>query len=518
MTAMPVSSPQAPPPSRPGAAHRLLAGGARLLLALFYRRVELVGIERVPARGPVVLAANHHNALVDAMLLLSVIPRALRPLAKAPLFRHPIVGPLLRAVGAIPVRRRQDEGSSPDNEAMFAAAGRALAAGEALLIFPEGVSQPEPALKPLRTGAARISLAAAGEAGAAGGGGAPPALLPVGLVYHEPATFRTGWALVLVGPPVAIGDYTALAATAPDEAVRQLTRQLTEALGRLIVEAGDRETLRLIRVTERIWSAERGETQRAPADRAEWWRRVARAHRHLAVLHPARLAALRADVDRYARDVERARVALDTVTGWPRASTVARYVASQVVALTFGLPLGVVGILYNAVPYGATALVVRVARPEPDTAATYKILGGSLIYPVCWVCEAGLIWMAGGGAGLAVFLATLLPASLLALGWADRVLSVGGEIASVIRLVVHRDVRRHLLARRRQLAEELTRLAGEVPESVLAGDALPEPRDGGGLGPARDEASKDAPGEPRDGGGRGPACHEASEDEGPRLR
>jgi len=177
---------------------RVVRALARGLLALFYRRVDVVGAGRVPPRGPVIIAANHQNALVDPMLLLAAIPRALVPLAKAPLFHHPLIGPLIRLAGAIPVTRRQDvvAGGSPDNEQMFGAAAAALGRGEALLIFPEGVSQPEPTLMPLRTGAARMLLAAPPEIAAA------VTLLPVGLLFHEPERFRTGWALVLVAHPV----------------------------------------------------------------------------------------------------------------------------------------------------------------------------------------------------------------------------------------------------------------------------------------------------------------------------
>ncbi|MGH7300879.1 MAG: 1-acyl-sn-glycerol-3-phosphate acyltransferase, partial [Candidatus Rokuibacteriota bacterium] len=46
----------------------------------------MVGAERIPVAGPLIVAANHHNALVDAVLLLAVIPRRLVPVAKAPLF------------------------------------------------------------------------------------------------------------------------------------------------------------------------------------------------------------------------------------------------------------------------------------------------------------------------------------------------------------------------------------------------------------------------------------------------
>jgi glycerol-3-phosphate O-acyltransferase / dihydroxyacetone phosphate acyltransferase len=139
------------------------------------------------------------------------------------------------------VHRRQDEGRGPvDNEAMFGAAHRALAEGEALLIFPEGVSQPEPALMPLRTGAARLVL---GSSGGSGGRGGHATLLPVGLMFHEPATFRVGSAVVLMGEAVPTEDFDALP---EEEAVRRLTARLEAALRRLIVEARDRHTLDLV--------------------------------------------------------------------------------------------------------------------------------------------------------------------------------------------------------------------------------------------------------------------------------
>jgi 1-acyl-sn-glycerol-3-phosphate acyltransferase len=173
-------------PSREPVGPRAIRALSRGLLALFYRRVDVVGAGRVPPRGPVIVAANHQNALVDPMLLLASIPRTLVPLAKAPLFHHPLIGPFIRLAGAIPVMRRQDVGGGPTgNEGMFEAAAAALGRGEAILIFPEGVSQPEPALMPLRTGAARILLAAPPEVAGA------ISLIPVGLLFHEPERFRT---------------------------------------------------------------------------------------------------------------------------------------------------------------------------------------------------------------------------------------------------------------------------------------------------------------------------------------
>jgi 1-acyl-sn-glycerol-3-phosphate acyltransferase len=97
----------------------------------------VVGAERVPRAGPLIVAANHHNALVDGVLLLAVIPRRLVSVAKAPLFSNPLIGPFLRLVGALPAHRRQEGGSDPArNAALFAASTAALRNGEAVPSSP----------------------------------------------------------------------------------------------------------------------------------------------------------------------------------------------------------------------------------------------------------------------------------------------------------------------------------------------------------------------------------------------
>src|SRR4030095_5084132 len=225
----------------------------RGVLALFYRRIDVVGLEHIPEVGPLIIAANHQNALVDPMLLLALIPRRIVAVAKAPLFRHPIIGPFLRLLGALPVHRRPDCNAEPvRSRRMFAAPPAPLGAGAAILIFPEGVSQPEPALMPLRPGAARILL----EAEAGTGGGLRGALVPVGLVYHEPGTFRAGRAFLQVGASLITDDLVELHATDPEGAAQLLTERLAAALRREIVESQDRATHPLLTALESITRAD----------------------------------------------------------------------------------------------------------------------------------------------------------------------------------------------------------------------------------------------------------------------
>jgi 1-acyl-sn-glycerol-3-phosphate acyltransferase len=108
---------------------------ARVLLTPLFRiwlRLRSAGADRVPLEGPVILAPNHKSEW-DRFLVASCIPRRMRFMAKAELFRPPVARPLLR-LGAFPVRRGRS-----DTEAI-ATARSILEQGGALLLFPEASS------------------------------------------------------------------------------------------------------------------------------------------------------------------------------------------------------------------------------------------------------------------------------------------------------------------------------------------------------------------------------------------
>jgi 1-acyl-sn-glycerol-3-phosphate acyltransferase len=461
----------ADPPGAEPAGYRIFRSLARFLAGLFYLRVEVSGLERVPLSGPLVVAANHHQGLMDGILLTAALPRRLRPIAKAPLFRYPVIGQIARLAGAIPVHRRQDAGGrGADNQTMFGAAERALGQGDAILIFPEGVSQPEPALMPLRTGAARLVLGNDWDLRRLAGTTLlpPTTLLPVGLMFHEPGTFRVGTALVLIGEPVPTSD---LEVSGPggtgDNAVRLLTERLGGALQRLIVEARDRATLELVHAAEAIWREEMPDAAREPKDRAAWRQRAARADQYLAAAEPARLAALRGRLERYVKDLELAGLTDRDLPERYRPAGVLRYALREGLALALGLPLALWGVLSHVLPYQATRLVVTAIKPEADVLATYKVASGLALFPLCWALEGFAAWRLGGGALLAVFFIALLPAGFFALSWTERLHRVRRETRGLLTVLVDRDLRAHLLGRRRAIMTEFQDLLRLVPEPVL---------------------------------------------------
>jgi 1-acyl-sn-glycerol-3-phosphate acyltransferase len=221
-------------------------------MRVYFRRVEVVGVENVPRKSPVIFVLNHPNALVDPAFLLSLAPRRVSFLAKAPLFRMPVLSFLVRAMDSLPVYRPQDEGEDVSrNREMFVAARALLARGGTIGICPEGVSHDEPRLRPIKTGAARIALGAVST-----GEVKNLKIVPAGLYYTSKTKFRSA-VLLYFGIPIDVLPVEMESdGNPPRAAVRELYNRIECALREVMLDAEHEEALQTISRAERIFSSE----------------------------------------------------------------------------------------------------------------------------------------------------------------------------------------------------------------------------------------------------------------------
>lgn len=129
----------------------LLAKAAGSLLLRLTGGVEVAGAEFVPRRGPLILVANHQS-LLDPIAPIAAMPREITFLAASYLFRIPLVGLIIRSVGAMPVHGPKADLRSLRSALTF------LQKGKAIGLFPEGgVSRPGE-LRPFMPGWAYLAL------------------------------------------------------------------------------------------------------------------------------------------------------------------------------------------------------------------------------------------------------------------------------------------------------------------------------------------------------------------------
>ena len=385
--------------------YRILRAAARVALRWYYGDIIVQGGERIPPRGPLVIASNHPNALVDALLVSTTLRRPVRLTAKATLFEHPLLAPVLRAVGVVPLRRAKDElaarrsgavSGAPSigrNAESFQQVTAALVQGGAVLVFPEGISHDEPALAPLKTGAARMALAAS-EAGADG-----LRLLPLGLIFERKEAPRSR-VLVRVGEPIDVGAWR----TRPDASrdAAGLTADLDAALRRVTLNfASEARAERAVALARALAAL----TDEAPppvavprslAMEAELARRIDTATDALQTAPPevvaladrfiARLQALEGRL--HARGV-----ALSDIRVSPRLRHGARFLMREGLFLVATLPVALLGRVMHWIPLRvARALAMRPLTRDPsrDQPAMRTIVLGLACVLVWYVVQAAL--------------------------------------------------------------------------------------------------------------------------------
>lgn len=430
-----------------------------LALRLFYRLKVNAPAEQ--PSGPVLFVGNHPNGLIDPALVFILTRRQVTFLAKAPLFKLPVIGWLLKGLDALPVYRKQDDPAQMGrNEGTLDAAKGALVKGRAITIFPEGKSHSEPGLAELKTGAARIALNAARE-------GAPVRIVPVGLTYAQKNVFRSE---VLIDQGASIDVMAFLPkdaeATSEQEAVRALTERVAEGLRAVTLNLEQWEDLPVVQVAEQLYAFRQG--SKLDPERLRLWARGVRLFR---AQEPDRYERLRLHLAAF-----RNRLALVQATRPEdlsveyRPGNVAPFVVKTLLTLVFGLPLFAVGLVLFGLPYPVPRMAAKSA--ELDVQATVKFLTALVVSFVWWWGLSAVATVFGGWAwGLGTFV-LVPPLALFTLYFAERWGVIRHDLEMFFTLGSRQRLKARLLAEGERLATEVERLADEYrPKLELPGPA-----------------------------------------------
>ncbi len=379
----------------------------RFLVGMFFRRVMVAGTEHVPGTGGGILIAWHPNGLVDPALIVSTFPRRVVFGARHGLFKWPIVGQVMRALGTVPIYRAVDLKNADDttrrqaNRKSLDALAKAVCNGGFAALFPEGVSHDDPFLKELKTGAARLYYRAKQLSDP---DAVPPVIIPVGLHYDDKTSFRSDALVEFHAPMQLPPELDTPIPDHDDEMLRVKSGELTTKLEPILQEVTHAtESWELNRLMGRVRSlmrAERakraGANLKAPdmAERALGMARVWKAYYARLKSDPEGVEVLLEKVGAYDAALHEVKLEDDDLDKPPP-------IESKWIPLLLGLqaavvflvfpPVLVLGLLINVVPYFLTNLASKLGAKQYKDAATVKLLTGMILFPTTWLTAALLV-------------------------------------------------------------------------------------------------------------------------------
>jgi len=385
-----------------------IIGVLRVLGRIFFREIVITGEDNVPPQGGGVLVAWHPNGLLDPFLILTSCPGQVVFGARHGLFKWPLLGAMMRALGTVPIYRRKDarDGASDEerraaNRKSVGALADAVAGGSFAALFPEGVSHDQPYVMELKTGAASLYVHALDRLTA----GAPePIIVPVGLHYADKHLLGSR-VLVSFHPPLAIPEECRAGlgecSTAERRAgYRKLTAEIEAALVQVVRPTESWVLNRLMQRARKLIRAERGFRAGVRLGRPGMEERVmgftrlwVGYHQRLAS-HPERTRQLIERVAEYDETLRALGVEDHEID--PEARLGSRWLILKLVAqvlLVYLLlpPIILLGLVVNLPVALAIAGLAKATAKKAKDEASVKLLAGMVAFPVAWMAAGALV-------------------------------------------------------------------------------------------------------------------------------
>ncbi len=204
-------------------------------LRLNFRKMVFIGRkENVSKKKPVIFAANHRNALLDALMLVysSYHRKQVVFLARADIFKQKFVAWLLKGLRIIPVFRIRDGKDNLErNNEVFKIAARVLKKNNPIALFPEGRHNPKQSLLPIQKAVSRIVLPTEASLDFE----LQSQIVPVSIYYRDVNDFPSD-VYVTFGRPIEVSEYKVLYNENPSLAINQLRKELGARLKSMVVD------------------------------------------------------------------------------------------------------------------------------------------------------------------------------------------------------------------------------------------------------------------------------------------
>ena len=422
----------------------------KLIAWTFYRDIKIKGLENLPDSGHAIFTPNHPNSLMDP-LLLSCLPSKyrMRFVAKAPLFKIPLFGLLMRRIGAIPVIRKFEADGKVDYQSFFVSCLDTLTSGDSIVIFPEGASLPQSCMSSIKTGAARLFLLAREK-------GLNVPVIPVGLNYEHGSIFRSS-VVIWIAPPLETDDIIEKYREYPRDAVIELTGRVSKALEECVFQSENYLDRELMLYLEKIYNEDKtGDAWSERLNRLKQFEKGLNIIRDSCLDEINRLRHMLSRHRKLAGLLHRLHPSYD--------NNKSRSLTSFLAALA-GVPFAATGCLLAFLPYQSCDLIVkRLIKYDMAKTATFKVVYSIILFPITFIMEAILLNIFLGWIISILFLMVIIPLSYFTLYFMEWLYEEGWGIP-----VNLRKLRKTFQDRISQLLREQTSRIVDLIDDLASG-------------------------------------------------
>lgn len=323
----------------------------RLSLAVFFKKISVIGSDNLPKDGPAIFVANHPSAVIDPLVVAITLKRKVYFLAGAEWFGKGLKARVFKKqLNMIPVHRpwlAKDEKVS--NVDMFKDCYESLAKGKWIIIFPEASSVTVSKIRELKTGAIRIKK---GFEEYTNHQQSVP-IIPVGLSYTNPHKFQSSL-YVKIGEPIKFEK--TLQVNDEKAEVRDLANQMFDALKETVIHIDNDENAPIVKKVSHLFLETVRENANVASSEVEpnfkFAQDIAKAVDYFQKEEPENFSKLNSRIDSYLNSVKGYGLSDEMIDKKSRSNSVLIFIFLLLTA-----PLFLVSVVLFFVPYQLTKVI-----------------------------------------------------------------------------------------------------------------------------------------------------------------
>lgn len=350
----------------------------RIAVRVFFKSIHITGRENIPAKGPLIIVANHPSTFMDPIVIATILKRKIFFLAKGEAFKSGFAKWILPKFNMIPVYRKQDNAAEfHKNEETFDKCYEHLENNGVILIFPEGTSITERKLRKIKTGAARIALGAEAKNNFTLG----IKILQIGLNYSDPHAFKSDL-LVKMDQPTHVADFAEEYRVDEFKTAHKLTEEIKLRLEEHMITVENEHLDELLKNIETIYkiklAKELGVSLKAKDEDFLLTRNIAERLHYFQETDPERVVRIGNRVKSYLGNLNKVGIS-DAVIHSGKRSFLRNAILS-ILYVVLGLPFFIYGLINNYLPYRIPGLIAQTFAKEKEYYGPVAMVSGTFTF------------------------------------------------------------------------------------------------------------------------------------------